>query len=506
MGRFKRTLYLVHRWTGIAMCLLMAAWFVSGMVMLFVGYPKLMPAERLAALPPLGQQACCIGPAQALAAGGVPDATSLVLTTIGSTPHYVMRGAGGAPVAVDALTGTRHGAVGREAALNAGSAFASGAAARYAGSVTEDRWTHSRGLNPHRPLHVVELQDAAATRVYVSSATGQVVLDAPRAERYWNFVGAWLHWLYMLKNQPQDPVWTWTVIGLAAVGVFSSVTGIVNGVWRWRFAGRYKSGSRTPYRESAMRWHHMLGLTFGAILCTWVFSGLMSMNPAGIFDASGAKPDSAAMQGGSPATVRLPLQADAVLALLAKEHFAARELEWRVLGGEPFILARDAANATRIVRASAGGYAVLGEWPEATLRRAAARALRYPVASFEKLAAYDAWYYARDAASMYGGDERRLPALRMVFADPSATWVHIDMHTGQLELSADRSQRAGRWLYNLLHSWDVPALLAVNWLRVAVLIVLSTGGVLLSVTAVIIACRRLRPARRMQPLKASPQG
>jgi uncharacterized iron-regulated membrane protein len=505
-NRLKRCLYLVHRWTGIAMCLLMAIWFVSGMVMLFVGYPKLTPAERLAALPALERQGCCIDPARALAAGGVPDAASLVLTTIGATPHYVMRGIGDAPVAVDAVTGIRRGTIDRQAALRAGSAFASGAAAHYAGSVTEDRWTHSRGLDPHRPLHVVELGDAAATRVYVSSATGQVVLDAPRAERYWNFVGAWLHWLYMLKNQPQDPVWTWTVIAIATVGVLSSVTGVVNGIWRWRFAGRYKNGARTPYRQTAMRWHHMLGLTFGAVLCTWVFSGLMSMNPAGIFDAAGAKPDSAAMQGGSPATARLPLKADAALALLADEHFAARELEWRVLDGEPFILARGTANDTRIVRASAHGYTVLGEWPEATLRRAAARALPYPVTSFEKLATYDAWYYARDAASMYGGDTRRLPALRVAFADPSATWVHIDMHTGQLELGADRSQRAGRWLFNLLHSWDLPALLAVNWLRIAVLIALSSGGVLLSVTAVIIACRRLRPARRMQPLKASQQG
>lgn len=500
MGRLKRCLYLVHRWTGIVMCLLMALWFASGMVMLFVGYPKLMPAERLAALPALERPGCCVDPGQALAAGGMPDATSLVLTTIGAVPHYVLRADGGAPVAVDALTGVKRAATSPEAAVRAASAFAAGAAAHYEGTVTGDRWTRSRALNPHRPLHVVELGDAAATRVYVSSATGQVVLDAPRAERYWNFAGAWLHWLYMLRSQPLDPAWSWTVIGLATAGVLSSVTGIVNGVWRWRFSGRYKNGARTPYREHVMRWHHLLGLAFGAILCTWIFSGLMSMNPAGLFDAKG-KPDTMAMQGGSPTVSRLPLTVDAVLSLLAGERFAARELEWRVLDGEPYILARDAANDTRIVRAGAGGHAVLRGWPEDKLRHAAARALPYPVASFEKLAHYDAWYYVRDAASMYGGDERRLPALRAVFADPAATWVHIDMRTGQSALSTDRTQRAGRWLFNLLHSWDLPALLAVNWLRVAVLIVLSTGGVLLSVTAVIIACRRLRPARRMQGFK-----
>ena len=101
---------------------------------------------------------------------------------------------------------------------------------------------------------IVDLADEASTRLYVSSSTGQVVLDAPRAERYWNFAGAWLHWMYMIRQQHTDPVWTWTLIGLSAVGVLSAATGLVNGVWRWRFSGRYKSGQRTPYREAYMRW------------------------------------------------------------------------------------------------------------------------------------------------------------------------------------------------------------------------------------------------------------
>ncbi|QBE65070.1 PepSY domain-containing protein [Pseudoduganella lutea] len=495
----KRAIYLIHRWTGIGMCVLMALWFASGMVMLFVGYPKLTPAERLPPLPALARPGCCIDPGLAIENSRMGAVEALALTSIGGTPYYVLQSATGARTAVDAMTGREHAAVDPAQAVHAASAFAAGAPARYEGSVYEDRWTHARGLNPHRPLHVVELGDAASTRVYVSSTTGQVVLDAPRAERWWNFAGAWLHWLYMLKNQPTDPVWTWTLIALSTVGVFTSVTGIVNGIWRWRFNGRYKSGARTPYRDAAMRWHHMLGLAFGAILCTWVFSGLMSMNPAGIFDAKGVKPEVAAMQGGTPAVLRLPLRVADALVLLAREGFAARELEWRVFDGEPFILARDGANDTRIVRAAGASFTVADTWPEEKLRRAAARVLPYPVASFERLASYDAWYYARDAASMYGADERRLPALRVVFADPSATWVHVDLRTGQLGLCTDRSQRTGRWLFNLLHSWDLPALLAVNWLRIAVLILLSAGGLALTVTATIIACRRLRPARRMQP-------
>ena len=530
----RRIIYLIHRWTGICMCALMALWFVSGVVMLFVGYPKLTPTERLAALPPLplplsAGAGCCVAPARALALSAAPAAVqTLTLTSIGSRQQYVLLEGDGRYTTVDAVSGARtygadpagrFGAAGASgppgasaasaasgppgvfvppAALAAAAMFKPGAGAHYAGLIAEDRWTHSRALNPHRPLHVVDLDDDASTRVYVSSATGQVVLDAPRAERYWNFVGAWLHWLYMIRQQHTDPLWTWTLIGLSAVGVLSAVTGLVNGVWRWRFVGRYKSGQRTPYRERYMRWHHLLGLAFGAVLCTWVFSGLMSMNPLNIFSARGAHPDMLAMQGGSPASLRLPQTVGQVLARLRAGSFAPRELEWRVFDGVPFILARDGANDTRIVIAgpAADGLRVLPVWPRAALERAATRLLPDKVASFEMLSRHDAQYYAREDASMYGGNERRLPALRAVFADREQNWVYLDPRTGQVALAVDRTQRLGRWLFNFLHSWDLPVLLTPAWPREAVLIALSIGGLLLSATAMVIGLRRLRPGNR----------
>ena len=40
-----RWLVWFHRWTGIALCLLFAVWFVTGAVMLFVPFPSLPPGE-----------------------------------------------------------------------------------------------------------------------------------------------------------------------------------------------------------------------------------------------------------------------------------------------------------------------------------------------------------------------------------------------------------------------------------------------------------------------------
>jgi hypothetical protein len=46
---------------------------------------------------------------------------------------------------------------------------------------------------------------------------------------------------------------------------------------------------------------------------------------------------------------------------------------WKNLGGHGFVLARDAADGTRIVTAGAQGLLVRRQWPQAVLQAAAAR-------------------------------------------------------------------------------------------------------------------------------------
>ena len=80
----RRWLLLGHRWLGIVLCLFMALWFLSGVVMMYVGYPKLGTAERLQTLPPLASAGCCVNLEQALAAlpaGARPWATWLTVST-----------------------------------------------------------------------------------------------------------------------------------------------------------------------------------------------------------------------------------------------------------------------------------------------------------------------------------------------------------------------------------------------------------------------------------------
>lgn len=499
MQHAKRWLYLVHRWAGVVLCTFFAMWFFSGVVMMYVGYPKLTATERLEHLAPLRGAPIALEPADALRAAGMdgkPLADLRLAVASGGRAVYLLQPEG-APkrqpaTVVDAATGEvlRSVDAGRATASAQAFAGASEGAPRHLGTLDEDAFTHSRALDAHRPLHRLALGDAAGTEVYVSGTTGEVVRDATRSERGWNYLGAWIHWLYPFRGNVFNAWWADIVNWLSIAGIVLTLTGTVVGVLRWRFTRRYKNGSRSPYRGFMMRWHHVFGLLFAAVTLTWIFSGLMSMNPWKIFDSGAPALRQQAMHGG-PLVV--PAQAASVQALLAAASPNTRELRWVRHAGHTLVLAASPTGAPAVLDAAT---AQAQTFNAQSLQDAAARLVAAPVARAELLRDYDLHYYSRAAHTMTGGGDKPLPVLRVVFADAHATWVHIDPHTGAVLDKSDTHRRASRWLFALLHSWDWAPLLASRPLWDVLLIVLSLGGGVLSATGVVVGWRRLvRPWR-----------
>ena len=525
MRHAKRWLYLVHRWLGVLLCSVFALWFVSGIVMMYVGYPKLTPAERLEHLPPLRGVPIALQPAQALQAAGLqgPLQELRLALASGGRPVYVAtpatelepgskaaRRSKTAPVVIDATTGelirnisAAHALASAQTfASSRGSALAASAAPQHLGMVSEDAFTHSRALDMHRPLHTVALGDADDTVVYVSNATGEVVRDATRTERLWNYAGAWIHWLYPFRGNMFDRYWTDIVNWLSIAGVVLALTGTVVGVLRWRFTGpRYKSGSRSPYPGGMMKWHHTTGLLFAAVTITWVFSGLMSMNPWKLFD-SGAPPLRTAAMHGGPLQLANGAPLASVQALLAQATPNVRELRWVRAAGHTVVQAWNPSGVATLLDATTAAHHAIA--PQ-ELTAAAARLVDAPVQEVQTLHAYDLHYYDRAPHTMGGGADKPLPVWRVVFADPHATWVHIDPRTGTVLGRTDTHRRTSRWLFSMLHSWDWLPLLERRPLWDVVLIVLSLGGTALSVTGVVVGWRRLRVKVRSGAKPAHPR-
>jgi len=483
----KRLLFLTHRWLGIALGLFMAMWFFSGVVMMYVGYPKLTAQERLEHLPALDWEKYRIGLGDAVRAAGLDDSPQGVrLTSVSSVPRYIMTFDKQRVVAVDAQNGKRIDAVSAADAVAAAASFAGGEKVTYLDLVQEDAWTHSKGLDLHRPLHRIQVQDADATWLYVSSRTGEVVRDATGFERLWNWAGAWIHWLYPFRGGVVDKYQRDILVYTALAATLLAVGGLAVGVMRWRFTGRYRNATKSPYRVALMRWHHILGLGFGLLTIAWILSGLLSVNPWKVFDSGGKPLDELAYSGGAIAAGNFPgdprgLSGD-----------QSRELEWRMLDGKGYYVAYAGDGRTRIVPASQDRRP-FAMFPFESLQASGARLVPGArVVHGEILDKYDFYYYARARHTMSGHVEKRLPVLRLKFDDPHSTWVHLDPYSGAVVGKLDAHQRTKRWLFALLHSWDWLPLLERRPLWDVLLILASSGGFLISCTGIVIGWRRLR--------------
>ncbi|HEY5619859.1 MAG TPA: PepSY domain-containing protein [Vicinamibacterales bacterium] len=522
MKRLIAALIVVHRYVGLAFCLIFLAWFASGIVMVYKRMPEFSAAERLLRLPPLDASAIRLTPSEAFEAAGVQGTPQrILLTSFQSRPVYRFAFDAGS-LTVFAADGSYvenvepDGAVAIAAAMfpeNAGSV-------RYLDSKTEpDQWTITNRFNATGALHRVSLGDAAGTEIYVAEATGEIAMKTDRSSRFWGYAGPVMHWFYFTPLRwARAPLWNDLIVYGSVIGCVLCVLGIVIGVFRFSISRRFMRGtSATPY-VGWLRWHHYAGLVFGVITFTWTFSGLLTMTPWNLFPSAGpTRAQVRAIRGDGVHVARFQLSpVDAVAAL--RQRFPPKELDLVQFMGTPFYAAYQRPDISARPHQDAARYAPQDRRPvrvfvsadsglpgirEGFTRDELLTAARSAMGGMEPnevtwLTGYDAYYYDRT-----GG--RHLPALRAKFDDPDQTWLYLDSTDGSPVLAEVRGSRTERWLYQGLHSLDFPWLYQTPWAWYPLIIGLSLGGVALSLTSLVIAWRFLRGKvrRSVEPVRVS---
>src|SRR4051794_36982596 len=84
---WRKALVYIHRWLGIGGCVLFAAWFVSGIVMMYARMPGLANEERLARAPALDLSTAAMSPAEAAQKLGI-QADRVQVGMLGQRPVY----------------------------------------------------------------------------------------------------------------------------------------------------------------------------------------------------------------------------------------------------------------------------------------------------------------------------------------------------------------------------------------------------------------------------------
>jgi hypothetical protein len=501
----RRCLILTHRYLGIPLSVLFVLWFVTGIAMIYVGgMPTLALESRLQRLPPLDLAAVRVAPAEAAAeaAAGFGRAT---LTTILGRPAYRFASSYGSAT-IFADDGTPLEEIDRDTARRVAAEFL-GVAERdveWRETVERpDQWTLQLGRD--LPLEKFAVADSAGTEAYVSRYSAEVRQVTTTRSRTLAWIATIPHWFYITPLRANQPAWYWTVVGAASLGTLLALLGLALGVTQFHRSRPFKWKNAVRYR-GAQRWHYLLGCVFGVFALTWVFSGLLSMEPFDWTNADGVTIDSDALNGGPVELARFaPAPAESWSALLGGRRL--KELEFRHIHGEPYYLARyteeDPAAAPRRERLHQP-YAIGGRGeprhflvaagtleertqPFATddiLARVALAANGTAIAAHDLLTDYDSYYYSRSG-------QAALPVLRVKLADPLETWVYVDTEHSQVVASVHRLHRLERWLYNGLHSLDFGFWYDRRPLWDIGMIVLSLGALATSAIGLVLGFRRL---------------
>jgi hypothetical protein len=501
----RRLLIVIHRYLGIPMSLVFILWLVSGVVMMYAGgMPSLSPQARLDRLPPVEFDRITLSVADAVAEANLAAAPAQIrLLTIMDRPAYRFT-AGGRTTTVFADTGEPLPTVGAELARGIAAAFADVplSSVQYLHPVTSpDQWTiaFAREL----PLHKLRINDRARTQMYVSPQTAEVVLVTNSTSRGLAWAGTIPHWFYITPLRINQPAWYWSVVIASAIGCLIAVIGLILAFTQFRRSRPFSLARSVPYR-GAMRWHYITGALFGFFALTWVFSGLLSMQPFAWQNVPGLGVRADVYSGGPLQLADYPLaQPAAWLTTLGARN--AREIELLRIHDQPWYLVRYTEDTQRSVsfneqqfrareRSQPSSMLIdatnlqIRDTPfstESLLTRLAAAAGDTPIAEYELLTDYDAYYYSRSG-------QAPLPVLRVKFDDPQRTWYYVDPEYSRIVARLHRMNRLDRWLFNGLHSLDFAFWYGRRPLWDIGLILLSVGALATSAIGLWLGVGRIR--------------
>lgn len=479
----KQVVIKTHQWLGLSLSLLFVVWFLSGFFMMYVPFPTMKQNERLQHLPVLNLEQCKISPVQAVLKANILDTVnSIRLGMLKDRPVYRIAPKHLKPLVVFADNGERLQVINARDASQIASAFMKYTCKpRRVEALNEiDQWMAGHKGQGYLPdVFRMEMDDEASTYLYVSIYTGEVVQMVNARQRLLAWFGPIPHWIYpafLIRNRP---LWSQLVISMSLLGTIMCLSGIILGLIRFKRKETDKLRF-SPFKKKWFKWHHYTGFIFGVFVFTWVLSGLFSMSPlnwAPSKKLNDTERDS--WTGGS-----LQAQLFSLTPINANQLFSSslkvKEIHLIQFQGKPYYLAFQDDFHTRLLSANGSVSFPFRVFSVRNLLSAISKLCpSHKIVEQKVLKEYDNYYYSK-------GRDKRLPVLRVKFDNPSQIWYYADPKTGEIALKYEQRSRSERWLYHGLHSLDFRLLQSNRPLWDFVLIFLLLGGLIVSLTGLVL--------------------
>lgn len=344
-----------------------------------------------------------------------------------------------------------------------------------------DCWIPWQHFSDYFPIYKYTMADPMNTEVYVSGVTGEIVQETNGTSRIAAYFGAIPHWVYLKQLRLHLPVWKNTVITLSGMGVLMCLSGMIIGIRDMVRVRRRRKNGFSPYKKHWLKWHHLLGLTFGCICFTYVLSGMMSLYDVPQWIAKG---EAASIKNKSQIrrAEGFALQPENVLA----QFHDVVKLEWLTVGEKHYYKLTD--TQARIFAVSADGNTlpvVVHRFGASELSKAYSEFIGTNTYQINLQTAYDNYYRPSKKRKL------PLPVYRIDVKDEAATSIYISPVTGEIQNLQTQNSRVQRWVYQFLHSFDSLWFINHPSIRLLLEVLLLLGGTALSVTGLVLSTKKM---------------
>lgn len=487
----RRFFQTFHKIFGLLLSLLFLMWFLSGIVMIWHGFPRASQEYKLRLQEPLYGNL----PAIEEIIDSLPDSVNSV-GAISISRKF------GRPVAVLGVKGGN-----KEYYIDSLSEVESGFNDEIKEKIIKewckapvlkidtlqrvDQWIPFERLKKELPIYRYYFNDEQEHQLYISSQNGSVIQFTDKDSRFWAKLGAIPHWVYFTLLRQHQNAWTKFVIWSASIGCIMCLCGmfVAVSVW-WK---QRKSGTllKNPYKKRWHRWHFVSGLVFGLFAITFAFSGVMSMTdvPGWLKKRKPEQKDERAQrvmprrgQRGGKALPAAAYLLDYRTVIAEKDSVKALSFEsWK---NHPYY--RVSYNTSveyidALDSATVKPFELTFEMIEADAIQKISKDAQYSV---ELLTEYDKDYFARKK------ERAPLPVYKVTVQDYMNTCLYYNPKTLQIK-QVDDDTRTRSFLYGGLHRLDIKFLTDRPVLWHIVMLTLLVGGSFLSLTGVVLTLKWL---------------
>ena len=195
-----------HRWISIALCLMFAAWFASGIVMIYVPFPSLSDGERIERSE-FVDTSDITSLSESFKAAEINIASRIRLLQYQERPILVVEGDSSKVVAVFADSSELVPKLTVENSRDIAEKIFRFPIISVSDQIMYDQWVVHDRFDPYRPFFRVDLDDEDRTHLYVSTKTTEVLQKTNRQQRLWNYFGAVIHWIYPTVIRKDWALW-----------------------------------------------------------------------------------------------------------------------------------------------------------------------------------------------------------------------------------------------------------------------------------------------------------